>query len=238
MLIHRSLWGHVVFRNFTEAAAFAWMISQAAWTPTRVRYKGLNLSLERGQLAVSGRDLAVKFGWSEARCRRFLSRLETDAMIDAASDAGVNVVTIKNYDRYQAVTSAEVLPIGKSDAPPDAPGDAAATQQRRTEQRTKQKNSYTGDFEAFWTAFPSRGKHANPKWPAFLSFQAAITRGIPAETIIKAAALYARYIAAEGKSGTDKVAQAKTWLSERRWDDAIETATVPDRSGSRLRVAI
>ncbi len=41
-----------------EAMAFAWMIANAQWKATRVRYKGHGISLQRGQLAISQRDMA------------------------------------------------------------------------------------------------------------------------------------------------------------------------------------
>lgn len=128
--LYRRLWDHPVFRDLTEAAVFVWMVSMAAWRPTRVRYKNLTITLARGQLAISSRDLATKWGWSEAKARRYLDRLQTDAMTDAATDAGVNVVTICNYNEYQSSA-------GES----DAPSDAAPTQHRRsTDAQNKEGN--------------------------------------------------------------------------------------------------
>lgn len=121
VILYRSLFDHAAFRSRIESCAFAWMIATAAWRPTRVRYKGIAIDLERGELAISTRDLAAAFEWSEAKARRYLNRLQRDAMIDARSDAGVNVILICNYDVYQ-------LPMDGTDAPSDAP----PTQQRRT----------------------------------------------------------------------------------------------------------
>jgi hypothetical protein len=132
VLIHRTLWDHPAFRNGIEAGAFAWMISQASWRPTKVRYKEIVINLERGQLALSGRDFGRKWGWSEASSRRFLNRLKSDAMIDARSDAGVSIITIKNYDVYQIDPARRGDEPEKTDAPSDAASDAEATHPRRT----------------------------------------------------------------------------------------------------------
>ena len=56
--IYRSLLDHHAFRNQAEAMAFAALILRASWRPSQLRYKGRSISLQRGQLAVSIRDLA------------------------------------------------------------------------------------------------------------------------------------------------------------------------------------
>lgn len=115
--IHRSLIGHPAFRNDAEAMAFAWMVASAAWKKTRVRYKGHDLVLERGQLTISIRDFADKMdrpkGWAE----RLFGRLREHGMIEQKNGTQVgtqvgthggtlggtaaNVITICNYDEYQ-----------------------------------------------------------------------------------------------------------------------------------------
>ena len=101
VVIHRSLWKHPVFRNFQEAAAFAWMISRAAWQPATVRYKDRVIHLKRGQLAISVRDLASKLGWNRTGTGRYLFRLKTETMIGTATETGICIITICNYDKYQ-----------------------------------------------------------------------------------------------------------------------------------------
>lgn len=121
VLIHRKLWEHPAFRDFAEAAAFAWMISQAAWQESRVRYKDRAITLARGQLSISCRDASKRFGWTEAKVRRFWERLKNEAMIDALTDAGVTVITLCNYDEYQASAHTD-----------DAPSGTPPTHRRRT----------------------------------------------------------------------------------------------------------
>lgn len=131
VLIHRSLWDHPAFKDRVEAASFSWMVSAAAWKPVRVRYKGRVLNLDRGQLAISTRDMAADWGWSESKVRRFLEKLKNEAMIDAHSDAGVTVVTICNYNEYQSHEHRD-----------DAPADAEPTQDRRTaDAQNKEENN-------------------------------------------------------------------------------------------------
>lgn len=125
--VARNIFEHPKFATepFTEREAWIWLIREAAWRKRTVRVGKKVCSLERGQLASTTRFMAAKWQWSEAKVRRFLKSLKSDAMIDAVSDALATQITICNYDEYQRVS----LP---SDADYDAVSDALATQQRRT----------------------------------------------------------------------------------------------------------
>jgi hypothetical protein len=124
--VDRGIWDHPSFADepLTEREAWIWLISAAAFKSHRRRVGSIAIELNPGQLAASTRFMAGKWGWSESRVRRFLTRLKDDAMIDTATDAGVTVVTICNYKKYQKVS----LP---SDAAYDAQSDATAAQHRR-----------------------------------------------------------------------------------------------------------
>jgi hypothetical protein len=74
----------------------------------------------------------------------------------------------------------------------------------------------TGDFAEFWLAYPKR-QGSNPKAPAHLKFIRLVHGGVPAAAIIAGAKAYAE---AEGSNvGTPYIAQAVTWLNQRRWED-------------------
>lgn len=158
--IERDLWDHPVFSDFVEASAFSWMVAQAAWKPSRVRYRDKIITLSRGQLAASTRDMAVRFGWSESRVRRFLVRLKNESMIDADSDAGVTVITLCNYSKYQDERRTT-----------DAPSDAGATQERRTgdaqnkKGRTlrKEEKKERGSYEPLSSAAPTTPAEPEPE---------------------------------------------------------------------------
>lgn len=74
------------------------------------------------------------------------------------------------------------------------------------------------EFDRFWASYPAR-RGGNPKHPARLKFEAAVRYGASAEHIIAAAAHYAQEQAQLKHVGTEYVAQARTWLSQRRWED-------------------
>lgn len=138
--IHRSLLGHPAFRNESETMAFAWLIAKAAWKATRVRYKGHTISLRRGQVAISQRDMAGAFDRDKAWIERLWKRLKSEAMIEVSSEAGVAVLTICNYDEYQAEGEDAEAP---REARREAGNEADARQRRGTEQRKEEDKKYT-----------------------------------------------------------------------------------------------
>ncbi|HLZ78829.1 MAG TPA: hypothetical protein VKQ09_05770 [Sphingomonas sp.] len=121
-LMHRGWQDNAVFRNeeFSRRDAFVWLIEEAAFRPTKIHAGTGEIMLERGQLSHSLRFMAKAWKWDEAKVRRFLSSLVKSQIIDASTDAGQTVITIRNYEVYQT-------PGGS----PDAGDDADATQQRR-----------------------------------------------------------------------------------------------------------
>jgi hypothetical protein len=130
--IHRSLRGHHAFRNDAEAMAFAWMVMGAAWQPTLVRYKDRKIWLDRGQIAVSQRDMARALDRDKAWIERLWRRLRAEAMIVTNSEAGVAVITICNYNEYQADGP-------QREAVNEAPREAEVRQARGTEQRREER---------------------------------------------------------------------------------------------------
>lgn len=120
--LYRGTLDHPIFKKerYTEAQAWVWMLEQASYKPRRQMVAGRMVDLDRGQFSHALRFMAAKFQWSEPKVRRFLTRLKTDAMIDAQSDAGQLVITVCNYCRLQPDQSES-----------DAANDAGATQERR-----------------------------------------------------------------------------------------------------------
>lgn len=132
--VSRRLFDHPFFANepFTEREAWVWLLADAAWKPRQVRGRHGVVELQRGQLAHSTRFMAAKWQWSEARVRRFLKRLKSDAMIDAQGDAQTTRITICKYNDYQKVS----LP---TDADNDAPSDRRSTRARRKEENIQSR---------------------------------------------------------------------------------------------------
>lgn len=149
-LMHRGWQENPVFRNeeYSKRDAFVWLIEEAAYRPTRIHAATGSLDLKRGQLSHSLRFMAKAWRWDEAKVRRFLASLVKAEIIDAATDAGQTVVTICNYDKYQAPVPAN-----------DAADDAATTQQRRGDDANLKEGNKGKKEEGEATASP-RAKRA------------------------------------------------------------------------------
>lgn len=108
-LLHRGWLDHELFgvdEPYCKRAAWAWLIEHAAYTARQVRIAGKLVTLQRGQLTYSLRYLARAWGWNQEKVRRFLADLAArDMVVTANATASVTaqtVVTICNYERYQA----------------------------------------------------------------------------------------------------------------------------------------
>jgi len=116
--IHRALLDHPAFRNDAEAMAFAWLVLRAGWKAGRVRYKQRSIELRRGQLALSIRDFATAMDRPKGWVERLFVRLRDETMIETMIGHGVLIITICNYDKYQADTGAGETPAGTRSGPP------------------------------------------------------------------------------------------------------------------------
>ena len=108
--IYRRLLDHPAFRNKSEAMAFACLILEAQWRRRTVRYKGRELELERGQVALSLRDFGREWGRERSWAARLIERLEKSELVvranrdrtETATETAPTVLSICNYDKYQA----------------------------------------------------------------------------------------------------------------------------------------
>ncbi|MGY0793164.1 hypothetical protein ACW7BJ_27675 [Azospirillum argentinense] len=83
-----------------------WIIEEAAYSARRQRVGKIIVSIERGQFGTSTRFLAEAWGWAHSKARRFLERLEREGMIGTATDSGVTIITVCDYDILQAADTA------------------------------------------------------------------------------------------------------------------------------------
>lgn len=136
--LYRSLLGHPAFRNDAEAMAFAWMVIRASWKPARVRYKDRAINLQRGQLAMSVRDMGAAMDRDKAWVERLWKRLKAETMIETVTEAGVSVVTICNYDVFQGERDTD-------ETANETLNETGARQAQDTEQRREEDKNTSED---------------------------------------------------------------------------------------------
>lgn len=146
-LMHRGWMASPDFQAepFTEREAFVWSIEQAAYKAHDQWFNGSQFSVERSEFVTSIRKMAATFGWGEKRVRLFMARMakrQKWALRPAHEGAhGPTILTVCNYDRFQASPDGE-------GAPEDAAKDAARAQRGRSEgaqQKEGLSNSNEGE---------------------------------------------------------------------------------------------
>jgi hypothetical protein len=79
----------------------------------------------------------------------------------------------------------------------------------------------TDPFEVFWSLYPKRKPHANPKAPAKLAFAKALKRGIKAEQLHDGARNYAEYCK-DRMTDPVFICMASTFLNQDRYEDFLD----------------
>lgn len=87
---------------FSRAQAWAWLVEEARWRPSRISIAGKTVELQRGELSHSIRFLAKRWGWGKGVVERFIGRLKTETLIETRTETGQLIISIRNYDEMQA----------------------------------------------------------------------------------------------------------------------------------------
>lgn len=117
--IDRGLLSHPALKKAGRLDAFLWLTSQAAWKPEGRRGAWGVVHLERGQLPVTVRGLAEKWGWPKSNVARFLDRLKRDGLLliaktgtQTGTQTGtpfphqMQIVTVCHFERIANASSA------------------------------------------------------------------------------------------------------------------------------------
>ncbi len=113
--VSRSIFEHPLFKNRPDwHVAWEKLIAAAAWKPQAHVGRWGSAHVERGQLAITQRALAVSWGWPSSTLRYFLDRLEQAKMIvqeviratinandGIKNSQRITIITICNYDKFQ-----------------------------------------------------------------------------------------------------------------------------------------
>lgn len=89
------------FESYTRREALLDLIQMATYEPKRISLVGGERELQRGQLAVSIRFLASRWGWGKDKVARVLNEFEKRGFLRHESDTVTTIISIRNYDNYQ-----------------------------------------------------------------------------------------------------------------------------------------
>lgn len=95
-------------KPFTKGQAWIDLLLLAEWCDGRQVLCGNEaVTLKKGQLFTSLQKLSDRWGWTRSKVLRFLTRLETETMVNINRNTNRNtsgtLVTIENYAKYQDV---------------------------------------------------------------------------------------------------------------------------------------
>lgn len=83
--------------RFTRAQAYIDLFSVAAYTERTFRIRGNLVTIQRGQVATSENNLAIRWGWSRNTVRKFLEQLVKDGKIEQQKSRIINKISLKDY---------------------------------------------------------------------------------------------------------------------------------------------
>lgn len=94
--------------KYSRREALMDLIQQATYADEKtVRVKGGTITLKRGQIAVSLRFLADRWGWSTGRVARTLNDFVNEGRIEHTKNTATSIITILNYDAFQGNRDAD-----------------------------------------------------------------------------------------------------------------------------------
>ena len=102
--LHRQLEDNPLWlaEPFTKGQAWVDLILLANHQKGEIWVRGNCIKLERGQVGRSEETLAQRWKWSRGKVRNFIKTLEKRQQIEQQKSKVLSVLTVINYDQYQA----------------------------------------------------------------------------------------------------------------------------------------
>ena len=100
--LQRGWMDHPVFKKepYTEREAWLWLIEQAICEQSQTSVGGNVISLNRGQVSYSTRQLATIWKWSASRVSRRIKKWRDFGMIRLVTDADRTIISICDVRKY------------------------------------------------------------------------------------------------------------------------------------------
>jgi len=204
------------------------MLAYAGRTPTTEGYVPKRVCLTRLGIAVRP-ELGPETS-PESRLERL-----TDSGLIAIEGDGYRLVSwlkwnrsVEEMNREQKQDRERKVPLtrrapesGPEDVPETSPetapesGPFPSGSTEAEEKRIKDMSARRGRFDEFWSIYPKRGKHSNPKEAARQKWN-DLVKTVDPEAIITSARVLAKTREGEDPQHTP---QAITWLRQKRWQD-------------------
>ena len=110
--IYRQIFDNKDLKDNNHIVIFIYMVVHASHKPTIVKYRNKRITLKRGQLAVTVKDLAKRFNLSIKNVRTILKNLEVANTLAHILYKQLSVYTIVNYNKFQDNDPSEIKLVG------------------------------------------------------------------------------------------------------------------------------
>lgn len=110
--IYRQIFDNKDLKDNNHIVIFIYMVVHASHKPTVVKYRNKRITLKRGQLAVTVKDLSKRFNLSIKNVRTILKNLEVANTLAHTLHRQLSVYTIVNYNKFQDNDPSEVKLVG------------------------------------------------------------------------------------------------------------------------------
>lgn len=155
--LYRKVMENAIFLElpYDRWHAFEFLILKARRFPTVTILKGKPIKLEVGQLICGEEKLAVKWGWSRGKVKRYLDMLENLGMIKKNGTPYGTLITIENYTKYQGECSYSDTSLDTTDGTPLDTSDDTHKKNVKKDKNVKnvKKDIYIGVPDELKTAF-------------------------------------------------------------------------------------
>lgn len=233
--------------EITESESFARCSIKARLTAIYLITNADDEGRMRGNAKMLARTLFPYDDDIQENFATLLGELESVGFANRYEVDGCQYLHIVNWSRHQRIDkpkpsrlpappTEQTNPGNVSDAPRTHPGNVRDASCEDLDQDLDQDQDHSmsstaadartmvdDPFERFKQAYPKR-KGSQPWTPAKEKFKKACRDGVDPEVIIAGAKRYAEQVKRDGKINTEYVAQAKTWLNQRRWADDDDQA--------------
>jgi hypothetical protein len=99
--LHRKIYTSTDFKNQMEVAVFMYLLSMASYQPSKVTYRKKTIILNRGDVSIAYRDLAIKFDTTVNKIRTIIKNLKSSKNITQTLHKRLSIFSIVKYSKYQ-----------------------------------------------------------------------------------------------------------------------------------------
>jgi hypothetical protein len=214
--VKRGMLDHPIFhKRHDRVYVWMWMLEKAAYQATRQDAGGRPVTVQRGQLLTSFRQIEAATGVSIKVIRGLIEGLKSERAIDTDTGTGRMLVTICNYDKYQAAGESKGTAKGTQRA-----------QQGHTKETREQINNTpiapkgADEFQEFWEAYPHRHGAKKNRKGAEAKYLSAVKKGASHSDIMEGVRAMVRFPDVQRGFARDPSA----WLHQQGWTDVPPTS--------------